>query len=199
MESGIQVLVQGTAEVDDRDLDANAERYWRESWEKLPGDPEMHPPKLLRSWFTWYYTRLYVLVRPERVFVWPDGDLTAEPEIHDAHLEEVRSGHVEEPPEDHGRPAGGDAPGTSAWMSSAPPTRRAWSAGWPPTDSRSPCDCRSRSTGTPARSRCAAEPAGVPLIEGRACLTCTAIAPDFTWQRNFQVRGDLEQSDGAGG
>ena len=29
-----------------------------------------------------------------------DGDITAEPEIHDAHLEEVRSGHVEEPAED---------------------------------------------------------------------------------------------------
>ena len=68
--SGLQVLVQGTAEVDDRDLTANRERYWRESLEKLPGTRNMHPPKLLRGMFGWYYTRIYVHVRPERVFVW---------------------------------------------------------------------------------------------------------------------------------
>src|ERR671919_2614151 len=32
-----QVLVQGTADVDDRDLDANRERYRRELVQKLPG------------------------------------------------------------------------------------------------------------------------------------------------------------------
>ena len=37
----------------------------------------------------------------------------------------------------------------------------------------------------------AAEPAGIPLLEGRACLTVHRHAPDFTWQTNFQVRGDL--------
>ena len=34
-------------------------------------------------------------------------------------------------------------------------------------------------------------PAGLPLTEGRACLTAHSHAPDFTWQENFQVRGDL--------
>jgi len=38
MEDPPQVLVQGTAQVDDRDLPANRERYARESVEKLPGD-----------------------------------------------------------------------------------------------------------------------------------------------------------------
>ena len=36
IQSGIQVLVQGMAEVDDRDLEANRERYERESVVKLP-------------------------------------------------------------------------------------------------------------------------------------------------------------------
>src|SRR5688500_579901 len=31
------VLVQGIADVDDRELDANRDRYWEESAEKLPG------------------------------------------------------------------------------------------------------------------------------------------------------------------
>src|SRR5918911_5191108 len=44
LEAAPQVLVQGTAEVDDRDLDANRERYKRESIEKLPGTKPLHPP-----------------------------------------------------------------------------------------------------------------------------------------------------------
>ena len=40
-----------------------------------------------------------------------------------------------------------------------------------------------------------AEPAGLPLLEGRACLTVHRHAPDFTWQRNMQVRGNLVRSD----
>ena len=35
-----------------------------------------------------------------------------------------------------------------------------------------------------------------PLEEGRACLTAHAHHPDFLWQRNFQIRGDLERSNG---
>ena len=34
-------------------------------------------------------------------------------------------------------------------------------------------------------------PAGLPMTDGLACLTAHAHAPDFTWQKNFQVRGDL--------
>jgi hypothetical protein len=111
IDSGLRVLVQGTAMVDDEDLKANAERYIRESGVKLPATKKMNPPKPLRPMFNWYYARLYIKVRPERVFVWPEGNLAAEPAIHDAHLEEVRSGHIEEPPEDHG-----EAPkGPPAW------------------------------------------------------------------------------------
>jgi hypothetical protein len=41
-----------------------------------------------------------------------------------------------------------------------------------------------------------AEPAGLPLAEGRACLTAHAHDEAFTWQENFQVRGDLVRGDG---
>src|SRR5918999_5004730 len=53
------VLVQGMATVNDRDLEANRERYERESLEKLPGTRDMHPPGFVRGMFSWYYTRLY--------------------------------------------------------------------------------------------------------------------------------------------
>jgi hypothetical protein len=44
-------------------------------------------------------------VRPERVYAWDGPD--AEPRLYDAHLEEVRSGHNEEPEIDHAAPEGG--------------------------------------------------------------------------------------------
>jgi hypothetical protein len=36
---------------------------------------------------------------------------------------------------------------------------------------------------------------GMPLQPGLACLTAHTHADDFSWQRNFQVRGDLVQRD----
>src|ERR687889_749386 len=42
-EDAPQVLVQGTADVDDRDLDANRERYGREALEKLPATIRRRP------------------------------------------------------------------------------------------------------------------------------------------------------------
>ena len=40
------------------------------------------------------------------------------------------------------------------------------------------------------------EPAGIPFAPGLACLTAHEHAPEFSWQRNFQVRGDLVFVDG---
>jgi hypothetical protein len=42
------------------------------------------------------------------------------------------------------------------------------------------------------------DPVGVPLGPGLACLTAHDHAPDFSWQRNFQVRGDLAEGDDGG-
>src|ERR687884_225870 len=97
LESPPQVLVQGTAEVDERDLPRNRERYTRESLEKLPGARSMLPPKPLRRAFDWYYTRIYVHVRPERVYVWPGGAPGREPQLLAAHREGGRWGGEGEP------------------------------------------------------------------------------------------------------
>jgi Pyridoxamine 5'-phosphate oxidase len=190
LEGGPKVLVQGTATVDDEDLKANAERYISESGVKLPATKKMNPPKLVRPMFNWYYARLYIKVRPERVLVWPEGNLAEEPVVHDAHLEEVRSGHLQEPPEEHGAPAAG------------PP---AWDArmdvlaehdtgvlSWMGPDGF-PLSVRIPFVADASRREIAieGEPAGLPLLEGRACLTVHRHAPDFTWQRNMQVRGNL--------
>ena len=107
LEQPPMVLVQGVATVDEADLGSNRDRYSRESAEKLPATKDMHPPAFVRGMFSWYYDRIYVYVRPERVYVWPAGDPTAEPQLFGSHVEEVRSGHVEEPELPHPAPRGG--------------------------------------------------------------------------------------------
>lgn len=60
IETGIQVLVQGTAEVDDRDLAANVERYERESAVKLRGARAVRFPRILHGVMAWYVNRIYI-------------------------------------------------------------------------------------------------------------------------------------------
>jgi Pyridoxamine 5'-phosphate oxidase len=193
VESGIKVLVQGTATIDDDDLRANAERYMRESAVKLPATKKMHPPRPLRPAFNFYYVRIYINVRPERIFVWPEGDLSEEPTVHDAHLEEVRSGHIEEPPEEHGGPAGG----SPAWDQRMDflAEHETGVLSWMGPDGF-PISVRVPYTANSSRREIAieSEPAGLPVLEGRACLTVHRHAPDFTWQRNMQVRGNLART-----
>jgi Pyridoxamine 5'-phosphate oxidase len=190
VDSGITVLVQGTATIDDEDLKANAKRYMSESGVKLPATKKMHPPKPLRPAFNFYYARIYIKVRPERVFVWPAGDLSESPTVHGTHLEEVRSGHSEEPAEDHGGAAGG----SPAWDQRMEflAEHETGVLSWMGPDGF-PIAVRVPYTADPSRREIAieAEPAGLPVLEGRACLTVHRHAPDFTWQRNMQVRGNL--------
>jgi len=197
LESGIQVLVQGIADVDDFDLAANRERYRRESLAKLPGAKDMLPPRWLEGLFTWYFERIYVKVRPERVFVWPAGDVASPPQIYGAHLEEVRSGHSEEPGEPHAEAAGG-APAWDVRIEECGTRHRTAVLAWVAPDgfpiaARLPVavDRAAR------RVRIGADPAGLPVADGRACLVAHAHSPGFSWQENFQIRGDLvREGDG---
>jgi len=189
------VLVQGSADVDDRDLEANRERYVRESAAKLPDAAKLQPPDPVKRLLPWYYTRIYIHVRPERIYVWPDGDISAEPELFDTHMEEVRSGQSEEPERFHAAPEGG----ASSWdpriaeLGTRYPTA-ALSIVSPdgfPFAIRVPVAV----DGAARWIRIEAEPDALPLQPGRACLTAHAHPDRFTWQENFQVRGDLVETD----
>ena len=56
--------------------------------------------------------------------------------------------------------------------------------------------CRSSRTRRPAASGSKEVPVGIPLAAERACLTAHEHHPDFKWQVNFQVRGNLLPDDG---
>ena len=185
------VLVQGSARVDDQDLQANRRRYEQESIRKLQGTAKLQPPDRLKSFLAWYYARIYIHVRPERIYVWPCGEDTSEPQLYDAHMEEVRSGHSEEPERFHASPVGG----ASSWdpriaeLGSRHPTAvlSIVSPDGFPFAIRTPVQVDEanrwiRVTG--ART-------GVPLQPGLACLTAHAHCEQFTEHQNFQVRGDL--------
>src|ERR671918_601880 len=197
MENPPQVLVQGAAGVDDADLDANRERYRREIAEKLPAVKRQMPPKMFDPLMGWYFNRIYIRVRPERIYVWPNSDVTLEPQLFDTHMEEVRSGHFEEPPAAHADTEGGgvawddrmDELGArypDAVVSLVAPDGFPFSVRLPIA-----LDREAR------RIRLGGAPVGVPWQPGLACVTAHDHPPDFQWQRNFQVRGDLVEEDGA--
>jgi hypothetical protein len=196
IEAPCAVLVQGTAAVDDTNLESNRERYWRESSEKLPATKEMHPPGFMRGFFDWYYLRLYIYVRPERVFVWKGGDFSTEPTLYDSHLEEVRSRHSAEPEVDRPAPEGG----SPAWDDRMDELGRRHDTavlsvvgpdGFPmSTRLRIEPD---RGAG---RVKLGAMPEWMPAVPTRACLTAHEHDPEFRWQANFQVRGDLVRDNG---
>src|SRR5436305_12679145 len=170
------VLVQGSADVDDRDLEANRERYARESAEKLPGLGRLQPPDAIKRLLSWYYTRIYIHVRPERVYVWRSG--SGEPELYDAHMEEVRSGHSEEPERFHAAPEGG----ATAWH---PRLQELGTVHRTAVISIVSPDGFPFAVRVPVRAeeparliRLQAPPDGAPLQPGLACPSAHAPAPD---------------------
>jgi hypothetical protein len=190
------VLVQGSAEVDDHDLEANRDRYRQESLEKLPGLARHQPPGPFKGLHAWYFMRIYIHVRPERVYVWRSGDSSQEPELYDAHMEEVRSGHSEEPERFHARPEGGLSHWDSRMRELGDRHRTAvLSIVCPdgfPFAVRVPVHVDEADRWI----RIEDVPEGTPLQPGLACLTVHSHATDFSWQQNFHVRGDLGLIDG---
>jgi Pyridoxamine 5'-phosphate oxidase len=195
IEGAPQVLVQGTADVDDRDLDANRERYKREQLAKLPATEGEMPPKVLQRFIHWYLTRIYIHVRPERIYVWADGDASREPQLFDAHMEEVRSGHDEEPDAAHADTAGGavawdDRMGELGARYPEAAVTLVCPDGFP-FSVRVPIEVDAAAQ----RLRLGGAPVGVPWQPGLACVAAHEHGPEMTWQHNFQVRGDLVAED----
>jgi len=191
MEHPCAVLVQGTAHVDDEHLEANAERYFRESGEKLPETKSMHPPAFMRRRMAWYYIRLYIYVRPERVFVWPGGDFSQEPTLYGARVDEVRTQHSVEPAVPVPAPEGG----SPAWDDRMDELGRRHKTAVLSVVGPDGFPLSSRVAIEPDRAagrvRLGQLPEWMPASPSRACLTAHEHHPDFKWQANFQVRGDL--------
>jgi hypothetical protein len=185
------VLVQGHAEVDDRDLDANRDRYVRENAEKLGRSGEGAPPT---GRFDWYFARIYIHVRPERVYLWRGGDCEAEPELFEL---------AEAVPKTAGATASRPAPAPSIQSRRVNELGRRYDTavlsvvapdGYP-FSIRVPVSTDRRGKAI----RIDAHPArGLPLHPGPACVTAHDHHETLDWSRNFQVRGQLQGDRGGG-
>jgi hypothetical protein len=195
IESPCAVLVQGTAQVDDSDLVANRERYSREALAKLPAIKSMYPPKAIRGLFNWYFMRIYVYVRPERVFVWESCDFTRDPQLYGSHLEEVRSHHSEEPEVAQAQPEGGGANWDERLDELGRRHRTAVLSIVGPDGFPISCRLQIEADRAARRIKLGALPDWLLARSGRACLTAHEHHPDFLWQTNFQVRGDLVRDE----
>ena len=198
--SGIEqppmVLVQGTADVDDRDLDANRERYWEESVAKLPGHEEHASAEV--------HARdvQLVLRAPLRARAAGAG-LRVAGRRRDRRARAARLAH------------GGGAlrPRRGARRGARPAGRRHARVGRADGRARRPLPSGVLSIVSPdgfpfsvrvpidvdrsARLvRLGTGAVGVPVHPGPACLVVHEHGPTFKWQRNFQVRGDLVERDG---
>jgi hypothetical protein len=184
------VLVQGTARVDEEDLAANRERYRREGKVKLPKAAEKLPPPSLDRFMSWYVDRIYVHVRPQRILVWPKGDIAAQPQLL---LDELPRGGGEPEPAQPGNGEPTWAPRIEQLGTTYPTAVLAIVGpdGFP-FAGRVPVSA-DRAAGL---VRVGAVPNGMPIAPGRACLTAHVHSPEFEWQRNFQVRGELVETDG---
>jgi hypothetical protein len=176
------ILVQGTAEVDDHDLDANRRRYRDDTAAKPTGPAEV--PSGRRH--DWYFTRIYIHVRPERVLVWRDGDCGARPDVYGelprySEGEEGSHGGVLRPDR---RIAEIGGRYDTAVLSLVTPDAYPFSVRVPMT-----ADRRGRSIALDV------EPAGAELGPARVCVTAHDHDPELRWTRNFQVRGHLVPGD----
>jgi hypothetical protein len=180
------VLLQGLATVRDADLQANTDRYVRESIAKTPRNYTGIPKFAIRS-MDWYFARIWVAVTPLRITVWPGGRLDLEPEVWTA-------------PE-----------GTTAPPSDPAPTGKALPARTTPQADWRPFADRAERLGTPVltvvgedgwplavRTRRAERtpdgftvdlPAGVTTASGPACLTFHWHTDGMTQQENVVLLG----------
>jgi hypothetical protein len=124
-----------------------------------------------------------VHVRPERVYAWPGADAEAEPRLYDAHVEEVRSAHNEEPETGHPGPGGA----ATAWDARLDELDRTAALAFVGPDGF-PFAVRVPVASDPAAGvvRIGADPVGAPIEPGPASLCA----------RGLRIVGDLVEARG---
>jgi hypothetical protein len=155
-------------------------------YSEATGASHAEPPMVLVQG-TANLARERVRVRPERVLMWPGADLDAEPQLFDAHMEEVRSAHNAEPETGHAPPEGGP----QAWdtrLEHLGTIERTAAVAFVGPDGF-PFAVRVPVRADPGAGvlRIEADPLGAPIEPGLACLCA----------RTLRVTGDLDEVHGS--
>ncbi|HEX4244544.1 MAG TPA: hypothetical protein VHY77_03165, partial [Acidimicrobiales bacterium] len=189
------VAVQGLAAVRDGDLQANADRYVRDSVAKLPAATKGQPRFVLRK-MAWYYARIWVEITPVRILWWPDRDLSSAPQVW------TKPGAVVAPASDPS-PAGHPP---AAWTEPPPSWRNeaSFALASLPWRDLTVVDGEGYPLCLPVAG-VEADPAGFAihlgdgapaLVGGPACITFHNHAHTFTGQENRTFVGRLSPDDG---
>ncbi len=187
------VLVQGLGAVRDADLQANTDRYLRQSMQKVPEAYAGMPRFLLRQ-MPWYFVRIWIQVTPLRMLWWPEGNLDRQPEVWQA--PENTLALASDPA------AQGKAPGS--WKAGPPDWRIGASyavehLGDPVVtlvdDRGYPLPMRVQKTRLTEAGFQFELPAGLPAnLSGSACLTFHSHPEKFTGQQNMVFTGEVERN-----
>ena len=125
-----------------------------------------------------------VHVRPERIYVWPGADLDAEPALYDAHVDEVRSAHNEEPEVGHAAVEGGGVQWDERFDGLGDGVLAFVGPDGFPFAVRVPV----HADGTRGLIWIEADPVGAPIEPGLACLCAH--------DGRFHALGDLDEDEG---
>ena len=184
------VLVRGRAAVRDADLQANTDRYVRESLARTTGFDRT--PWFLVRRFDWYFARIWVEVTPEEIVWWPDGDLSRAPvTVRVARV--VTSGS--DPAPQGARPASGQ-PAPQAWQPFADRAARLGAPVLTTTVDGHPLPLRVRAAERTGKGWRLTPPEGVAPGTGPACLTFHRAAPALATQENVVFVGHVDADGG---
>lgn len=190
------LLVIGDACVRDRDLQANTDRYIRDSMEKIPD--MMHGfPRFLVKMQAWYWVRIWIEVTPRKILWWRGGDLDAQPEVW---INPAAGAPVSDP-SPNGLPPKPWKDSPQDWRTGA--SRAVQTMGKPVLtvvgSDGYPLLLRSRQVGLTPEGFTLTMPAGTPpemLRETPACLTFHQHPDRFTGQENMLFIGTITRVDG---
>lgn len=188
------VLVQGKAAVRDADLQANTDRYMRESHRKLPAATAGTPPFILRS-MDYYFTRIWIEITPARILWWHSGQTDAPPQVWEAPPD---TAYPASDPAPAGKAPGAWKEAPSEWQAGA--LRAVQTLGLPVltvtgTDGY-PYMMRARSVKLSADGFQLDMPRGITWsATGAACLAFHYHPEVFTGQENMMFVGTARQDD----
>lgn len=190
------VLVMGDACVRDRDLQANTDRYIRESMRKIPD--MMHGfPHFLVKMQAWYWVRIWIEVTPRKIMWWRDGNLDSAPEV----WINPNAGAPASDPSPAGMPPKPWKESPQEWRTGA--SRAVRTMGKPVLTvigaDGYPLLLRATQVGLTPEGFALDMPAGTPpemLRETPACLTFHQHPDRFTGQENMLFIGRITRTDG---
>jgi hypothetical protein len=186
------VLVQGLAAVRDADLQANTDRYLRQSFKKVPEAYAGMPSFLLRR-LPWYFVRIWIQVTPLRILWWPEGNLDRQPESWQAPQDIIAP---ESDPAPAGKSPGSWKEGPADWRPGASyAIQRLGNPVVTVVDGQGfPFPMRVRGASLTPDGFHFDIPVGLPAnLYGPACLTFHTHPEQFTGQQNMVFTGGVEK------